>query len=91
MDISNLTNSDKQVLQSAINQTVCKLKRFRAGLATEYHAKRLSESKATSGRRAISAKITQLHTIKQKMGIWEGYSQQPGSPYRDKPATPAVD
>lgn len=77
----NLTGSDKQALQSSINQTVHKLKGIRSKLGQDFFAGHLPKEKYESGRRAITDRITQLHNIKYKMGINTGFSQQPGSQF----------
>lgn len=83
--MENLTNSDKQVLQSALNSRVHQLKLKRADLGTEHCRGILCEKKYESGRRKITANINQIHSIKEKLGVNKGFSQQPGSPDRDEP------
>ncbi len=83
----NLTNSDKQVLQSAINVRVGVLKAERSKLFVRLTEGSLCKAAYESGRRKLNDRILQLHEIKRKMGIWEGFSQQPGSPYRDEPVS----
>lgn len=79
-----LTNSDRQMLQSTLNSAVRKLKERRSLLGQRYHKGLMPAVNYWSGHQKLSDKIAQLHNIKTKLGVEQGFSQQPGSIYRDQ-------
>ena len=72
----DLTDADKQMIQSMVNGEVHRMKLKIKELFAREKRGELPEKNRKSGVNKLNDRIRSLHQIKNKLDCWEGHSQQ---------------